>query len=281
MPAGDVPVGDARAGDARATDLPAGDVAAGAPLTGSVALVTGARRGIGRATALRLGALGARVAVTDLAVDSELDELAGAVEGIPVAADLSKPGEIAALVSRVESKLGPADVCVANAAAMSMGAFAAAERRKWWHQIDVNLSGTFHLLQAVLPGMRRLGHGRIVVMTSEWGVIGWPNASGYAASKAGLIALVKTLGRELGPEGILVNAVAPSVVDTAQLDVDARDAGVSGEEIRARYAERIPLGRVAEPAEIAATVAFLAGPGGSAFAGQILQPGGGATRTRA
>ena len=256
-------------------------VAADAPLAGSVALVTGARRGIGRAAALRLAELGARVAVTDLAAGSELEELAAAVHGIAVAADMSEPDDIAALVSRVESELGPVEICVANAADMTMGAFATVDRREWWRQVDVNLSGTFHLVQAVLPGMRRLGRGRIVVMTSEWGVIGWPNATGYAASKAGLIALVKTLGRELGPEGILVNALAPSVVDTPQLDVDARDAGVSGEEIRARYARRIPLGRVAEPDEIAATVAFLAGPGGSGFAGQILQPGGGATRTRA
>lgn len=258
-----------------------GEVAADAPLQGSVALVTGARRGIGRATALRLGGLGARVAVTDLAAGPELDELADAVHGIAVAADMSKPGEIGALVSRVESEVGAIELCVSNAAAMRMGAFVSMDRREWWHQIDVNLSGTFHLVQAVLPGMRRLGRGRIVVMTSEWGVIGWPNATGYAASKAGLIALVKTLGRELGAEGILVNALAPSVVDTPQLDVDARDAGVSSAEIRARYARRIPLGRVAEPEEIAATVAFLAGPGGSAFAGQIVQPGGGATRTRA
>ena len=79
----------------------------------------------------------------------------------------------------------------------------------WWQVVDTNLGGTFHLVQAVLPGMRRRGGGRIVVISSEWGVIGWPRRTAYAASKAGLISLVKTLGRELAPEGILVNADRP------------------------------------------------------------------------
>jgi NAD(P)-dependent dehydrogenase (short-subunit alcohol dehydrogenase family) len=126
--------------------------------------------------------------------------------------------------------------------------------------------------------MRSRGTGRIVIIASEFGVVGWINATAYAASKAGLISLTKTLGRELGPEGILVNAIAPGIMDTPQLDVDAADAGVSPEEIRRRYADESPIGRIGRPEEIAATVAFLAGDGATALTGQILQPNGGTTR---
>jgi 2-hydroxycyclohexanecarboxyl-CoA dehydrogenase len=133
-------------------------------------------------------------------------------------------------------------------------------------------------VRAVLPGMRRRGGGRIVIIASEFGVVGWPNATAYSASKTGLISLTKTLGRELGPEGILVNAVAPGIMDTPQLDVDAEDAGVSPEEIRRRYAADSPMGRIGRPEEIAALVAFLGSDGAGALVGQILQPNGGTTR---
>ena len=129
--------------------------------------------------------------------------------------------------------------------------------------------------------MRALGGGRIVVIASEWGVIGQANATAYAASKAGLIALTKGLARELGPQGVAANAVAPSYVDTEQLRVDAEDAGIGLEELRSRYRERMPVGRLATPEDIAATVSFLASPGAGAFTGQVLQPNGGTTRARA
>ncbi len=185
------------------------------------------------------------------------------------------------MIRAVADALGPVDVLVANAAAMAMSPFLGADRGQWWHQIDVNLTGHFRLIQAVLPGMRAAGHGRIVIIASGWGVIGHPNATAYAASKAGLIALTKGLGRELGPQGILTNAIAPSFIDTEQLQVDADDAGITLEAMRQRYREQIPVHRLATPQEIAGAVAFLAGPGGSAVIGQVLQPNGGVTRTRA
>jgi 2-hydroxycyclohexanecarboxyl-CoA dehydrogenase len=185
------------------------------------------------------------------------------------------------MVRVVASRLGPVEVLVANAAAMSMSPFLESGFGEWWRQIDVNLSGHFRLIQAVIPGMRALGHGRIVIVSSGWGVIGHPNATAYAASKAGLIALTKGLGRELGPQGILTNAIAPSFIDTSQLQVDADDAGLSLDEMRRVYREQIPVRRLASPEDIAAAVAFLAGPGSSAIVGQILQPSGGVTRTRA
>ena len=130
--------------------------------------------------------------------------------------------------------------------------------------------------------MRRRGGGRIVVVSSEWGVTGWPGATAYAASKAGLISLTKTLGRELAPEGIIVNALAPGVTDTPQLEVDARDAGVElGEHARQRYAEDIPLGRIGTAEEMAEVVALLADFRLSAMVGQVVQANGGSTRGRA
>lgn len=246
-----------------------------------VALVTGAAQGLGRAIALRLAAEGFAVAANDITAGERLTGLAAEIGGMAVPADISAPGAAPAMVRAVADALGPVDVLVANAAAMAMSPFLEAGPGQWWHQIDVNLTGHFRLIQAVLPGMRAKGHGRIVIITSGWGVTGHPNATAYAASKAGLIALTKGLGRELGPQGILANAIAPSFIDTEQLRVDAEDAGITLEEMRQRYREQIPVRRLATPEEIAGAVAFLTGPGSSAVVGQILQPNGGVTRTRA
>jgi 2-hydroxycyclohexanecarboxyl-CoA dehydrogenase len=246
-----------------------------------VALVTGAAQGLGRAVALRLAADGFKVAVNDIADDGRLTDLAKIIGGITVPADIADPAAGPALVQAVASRLGPVQVLVANAAAMSMSPFLESEPDQWWHQIDVNLSGHFRIIQAVIPGMRALGHGRIVIVSSGWGVIGHQNATAYAASKAGLIALTKGLGRELGPQGILTNAIAPSFIDTEQLRVDAEDAGITLDEMRQRYREVIPVRELASPEDIAAAVSFLAGPRSSAVVGQVLQPSGGVTRTRA
>jgi 2-hydroxycyclohexanecarboxyl-CoA dehydrogenase len=246
-----------------------------------VALITGAGQGLGHATALRLAADGFTVAVNDLTDDGRLTDLAERTGGLAFVADISDPVAAPAMVRAVADRLGPVEVLVANAAAMAMSPFLESKPDEWWHQIDVNLSGHFRIIQAVIPGMRVLGHGRIVIISSGWGVIGHPNATAYAASKAGLIALAKGLGRELGPQGILTNAIAPSFIDTEQLQVDADDAGITLDEMRRVYSELIPVRQLASPEDIAAAVAFLAGPGSSAVVGQILQPNGGVTRTRA
>ena len=246
-----------------------------------VALVTGAAQGLGHATALRLAADGFAVAVNDIADDGRLTDLAGQIGGMAVPADIADPAAGPAIAGAVASQLGPVQVLVANAAAMAMSPFLESKPEDWWHQIDVNLSGHFRLIQAVVPGMRARGHGRIVIISSGWGVIGHPNATAYAASKAGLIALAKGLGRELGPQGILTNAVAPSYIDTEQLRVDADDLGISLDNMRDRYRALVPIHQLASPEQIAATVAFLAGPGSTALVGQVLQPSGGVTRTRA
>jgi NAD(P)-dependent dehydrogenase (short-subunit alcohol dehydrogenase family) len=250
-------------------------------LQSKVALVSGAGQGLGRAVALRIAGEGARVAVNDRVASERVDEVVQETQGVAAIADVSDPDAVDRMVARVESALGDVDVLVANHAYMSMAPFTEHEPADWWRNIDVNLSGTFFLVRAVLPGMRRRGRGRIVIIASEFGVVGWPNATAYAASKTGLISLTKTLGRELAPEGVLVNAIAPGIMDTPQLDVDAADAGVSPEEIRRRYAAETPIGRIGRPEEIAALVAFLASDAAGAFVGQILQPNGGTTRALA
>ncbi|MHA0288555.1 SDR family NAD(P)-dependent oxidoreductase [Mycobacterium sp. C3-094] len=249
-------------------------------LTGRVALITGAGQGMGVAHARRLAAAGATVAVNDLHETAELIELARSIRGFAVPGDVSDPAECVRIADAVADKCGRLDVLVANHAYMTMAPLLDHDGADWWNVVDTNLGGTFFLIQAVLPHMRRRGEGRIVVITSEWGVTGWPEATAYAASKAGLISLVKTLGRELAPEGIIVNGVAPGVTDTPQLQVDAAAAGVDLATVHARYAGAIPLGRIGDPDEIAAAVELLADFEVSAVVGQVLSCNGGSTRSR-
>jgi NAD(P)-dependent dehydrogenase (short-subunit alcohol dehydrogenase family) len=117
----------------------------------------------------------------------------------------------------------------------------------------------------------------MVALSSEWGQIGWPRATAYSASKAGVISLTKALARQLGPSGITVNAVAPGAIDTPQLEVDAGDLGRSLAETKRLYASATPLGRIGRPEEVAATVAFLASEQAGSLTGQVLAPNGGTT----
>ncbi|MDX1882943.1 SDR family NAD(P)-dependent oxidoreductase [Mycolicibacterium sp. 120270] len=245
-----------------------------------VALVSGATQGIGAAIAERLAAEGASVGINGPELDHRMDAMVTATGGFAAPADVSNPDAVAAMVGEIERTRGPVDILVCNAAYMTMGPFVDHPDEDWWKVVDTNLSGTVYLVQAVLSGMRRRGGGNIVIIASEWGVIGWPNAGAYSASKAGLIALTKSLGRELAPENITVNAVAPGIIDTPQLEVDADDAGITLAEMHERYAREIPLGRIGRPDDIAATVSLLARDGLRAFVGQTVQINGGTTRCR-
>jgi NAD(P)-dependent dehydrogenase (short-subunit alcohol dehydrogenase family) len=230
--------------------------------TRPVALVTGAAGGLGLAIVAALEGAGWAVAGATHRSGS-------------YAADLADPDAAGPLVARVLERLGRLDLLVANHAYMSMGPVDAHPLEDWWRVVETNLSGSFRLARAAAPALVS-ARGSIVFVSSEWGISGWPLASAYAASKAGLIGLTKALARELAPE-VRVNAIAPGVVDTPQLEVDARAAGVALDEMRRRYAAASPLGRIASPAEVAASVAFLASPGGAYYTGQVLQPNGGTT----
>jgi 2-hydroxycyclohexanecarboxyl-CoA dehydrogenase len=247
-------------------------------LDGTVCLVTGAAQGIGRGIATRLAREGAHVAVNARLDDQRLKNVVAEMGGTPAPADIADHVAVARMVRDVESKLGPVEVLVCNAARMTMLPFLDQDPDQWWEQIDVNLTGHMDVIAAVLPGMRRLGRGRIVLISSLWGPTGWENASGYAASKSALIALGRSLGRELAPERIYVSIIAPGIIDTPQLQVDADDAGVTLEEMHAIYARNIPAGRIGVPDDIAKTVVFLATESARAYIGQTLHPNGGEVR---
>lgn len=252
-----------------------------ANLTGKVALVTGAAQGMGASHARRLAADGATVVLNDRVASTALRGIAEEIGGHSMAADMHDPNAIANLVADIEARFGSLDVLVANHAYMSMSPFLEHDPDDWWKVVDTNLGGTFHLIQAAVPGMRRRGSGRVIVITSGWGVTGWPQATAYAASKAGLIALVKTLGRELAPDGIIVNGIAPGVIDTPQLQVDADAAKVPLDEVKQKYATAIPIGRIGTPAEISSAVSLLADFRIQSLVGQIVQINGGETSVRA
>jgi NAD(P)-dependent dehydrogenase (short-subunit alcohol dehydrogenase family) len=237
----------------------------------STALVTGAGQGMGAAIATRLAADGHAVAVNDI-VPENAQATAQRIGGYAYPFDVADPGAAAAAVEAI----GAVDILVANHAYMTMAPFEKSDDLD--RTIAVNLLGTANLLELTAPGMVERGYGRVVVIASEWGVIGWPNATAYAASKGGLIGLVKSAARALGPHGVAVNAVAPGITDTPQLQVDADDAGISLAEMIERYAEDVPLGRVGRPEDIAAVVSFLCSDAAIALVGQVLQPNGGTTR---
>lgn len=251
------------------------------PVLSGTALVTGATQGIGAAIARRLSRDGARVAVNDIRPSAAMDRIVAEVDGIAVPADISDRSQVDAMVASLDATDSPVTILVCNAAYMSMHPFLDHPLDDWWKVVNTNLTGGFNLIQAVLPGMRARGGGRIVVLSSYWGVVGWPEATAYAASKAGLISLTKCLGRELAPDGIAVNAVAPGVIATDQLRVDADAAGVSLDEMHRRYAAGIPMGRVGQPDEVAAAVAFLARPDIGVMIGQTVHVNGGEIRSRA
>jgi NAD(P)-dependent dehydrogenase (short-subunit alcohol dehydrogenase family) len=233
-----------------------------------VALVTGAATGIGAATADLLEERGYAVARNHL--PGQL------VAGYSAEADVSDPAAVGRMVGDVTRDLGPVSVLVANAAHMVMGEIGQVGAGEFWRVVNTNLTGTFACIRACAPAMAEQRFGRIVNVASDWGRTGWPRATAYAASKAGVISLTKATALELGPHGITVNAVTPGIVDTPQLQVDADDAGVPLEQILETYAAEVPLGRVAQPRDIAEVIAHLASDVAATITGQIIPVNGGA-----
>jgi NAD(P)-dependent dehydrogenase (short-subunit alcohol dehydrogenase family) len=213
-----------------------------------VAIVSGAAGGLGRPIAERLAADGFSVAGFDLEVD------------------VTDPAAVREFVASVEG--GAPDVVVTAAGVQRIGASEAVEAADWQHVLDVNLTGTWNVIQAALPGMLERGEGRIVTISSEVGLGGLPGYAAYAASKGGVIALTKSLARELAPRGICVNSVAPGPIEAGML---LGKPAHSDEWLAAN----VPIGRFGQPSEVAACVGLLAGPEGGYFVGQVLSPNGG------
>jgi 3-oxoacyl-[acyl-carrier protein] reductase len=214
-----------------------------------VVLVTGASSGIGRATALRFGAAGYRVAVNYAHDSDAAAEVAGRTDGRAYRADVADADAVAAMVSAIEVDLGPIDVAVCNAGFYQERRLEDVDDALWERSLRVMLGGCFHVARAVVPRMRERGAGSIVTIASELAFIGGTGITHYVAAKAAIVGLTRSLARELGP-AIRVNAVAPGAVDTPLLP--DRDRGPT-------YTDTLPLRRIGRPEEIAEVVFALAG----------------------
>ena len=239
------------------------------------ALVTGAAGGIGRAIAVRLAADGHRVAVCDR--DARVEETAALVEGAFGVFDIGERQQVREGVAALVAEVGPIDVLVSNAGIVDQihPALGFTRRRVGAASLRVNLSGAFWCCQEVCGGMAERGFGRVVVISSGAAEGGLPGQVAYAASKAGLLGMVRTLAVELGRVGVTVNAVLPGLIGTEKVMA-------MPEKIRAAAVRRTALGRVGEMDEVAALVSFLASNGAGYLTGACIPiDGGGGLNTLA
>jgi len=254
-------------------------------LEGRVAIVTGARRGIGRAECHALGREGARVVAADIVLGEELDSLIADIEGmggsaIALKVDVSAPSDVSAMVDRSIATFGRVDILVNNAA-LTGAEYAGPERMiphlaesEWRSMLDVNLTGSFLCMKYTVPHMINRGWGRIINTSSIVGQVGGAMGDAhYAASKAGIIGLTKSAAKELGQYGITVIAVAPGYVDTETL----RESMT--EETASLARSQVPVGRFGRPEELGALVAFLASEQSAYLSGAVIDFNGGGGRS--
>jgi 3-oxoacyl-[acyl-carrier protein] reductase len=227
---------------------------------GRVVLITGGNRGIGLACARAFADLGDRVAVTYRA-----EPVAGFLS---VRCDVSSPEDVDGAFRDVEEQLGKVEVLVANAGITKDNLVLRMGDDDFVSVVDTNLTGAFRVVKRAVPGMLRARQGRIILMSSVVGLLGSGGQVNYAASKAGLIGLARSLARELGSRGITVNVVAPGFVET---DMTA----ALPEERRAEILHAVPLGRMAAPAEVAGVVTWLASPAAAYVTGAVIPVDGG------
>jgi 3-oxoacyl-[acyl-carrier protein] reductase len=239
-------------------------------LNGEVALVTGATRGIGAAIADRLSRDGARVIGTATTPEgaARIGERMAALGGRGAVLDVVNPDSVAAVLADIEAKEGAISILCNNAGITRDTLLLRMKEEDWDAVIDTNLASVFRLSKAVLRGMMKVRKGRIVSITSVVGLTGNPGQANYAAAKAGIIGFTKSLAREVGSRGITVNAIAPGFIDTDMTKALA-------EAQRASLNAQIPLGRLGQPADIAAAVAFLCSADGAYITGETLHVNGG------
>lgn len=257
-----------------ADDMPEASVGVCKPymfsLAGRTAIVTGAATGIGQAIAVRLADAGATVAVVDLNLAGAQQAAASLPNGaFAVEADVSNAASVGHAVDQVMQQTGRIDILVNNAGIAGPAAFIWEQTdENWQRNIAINLTGVFNFCRAVVPHMRTRGYGRIVNVASIAGKEGNPRMVPYSATKAGVIGLTKSLGKELATDGICVNAVSPAVVQTQILDQ------LTPEQV-AYMTDKIPMKRTARPEEIANVVHFLASTECSFVTAQCYDASGG------
>jgi 3-oxoacyl-[acyl-carrier protein] reductase len=239
-------------------------------LNGEIALVTGATRGIGAAIAERLARDGARVIGTATTAEGAARISANLAPsgGRGLVLDVVKQDSIEAVIEDIEAKEGAVGILCNNAGITRDTLLLRMKEEDWDAVLDTNLASVFKLSKAVLRGMMKARKGRIVSITSIVGLTGNPGQANYAAAKAGILGFTKSLAREVGSRGITVNAVAPGFIDTDMTRALA-------EAQRAALNTQIPLGRLGQPADIAAAVAFLCSPDGAYITGETLHVNGG------
>ncbi len=242
-------------------------------LEGKVALITGAARGIGKSIALKFAQEGANIAFTDLNRDENMEATEKELEALGVmakgyasnAADFAQTEEV---VSKVKEDFGRIDILVNNAGITKDGLMMRMSEAQWDAVIAVNLKSAFNFIHAVLPIMMRQRGGSIINMASVVGVHGNAGQANYAASKAGLIALAKSIAQEVGSRGIRANAIAPGFIETAM-------TAALPDEVRKEWALKIPLRRAGQVEDIANVATFLASDMSSYVSGQVIQVDGG------
>jgi len=239
-------------------------------LNGEIALVTGATRGIGAAIADRLARDGARVIGTATTAEgaARISATLSALGGRGAVLDVVKPDSIEAVLEDIEAKEGAVGILCNNAGITRDTLLLRMKEEDWDAVLDTNLASVFRLSKAVLRGMMKARKGRIVSITSVVGLTGNPGQANYAAAKAGILGFTKSLAREVGSRGITVNAIAPGFIDTDMTRALA-------EAQRAALTTQIPLGRLGQPADIAAAVAFLCSPDAAYITGETLHVNGG------
>ena len=247
-------------------------------LSGRVAVVTGAARGIGAAIAGALGASGAALAIWDVDADgasaqAEAVAVDHGVKTLGLGVDITAITAVDAAVDTVVRELGPIDILVNNAGVDVIKPFLDSQEAEWERIVAVNLKGTVLCCHRVAPGLVERGRGAIVNIGSDAGRVGSSGEAVYSASKGGVIALTKTLARELAPRGVRVNCVCPGPTDTALLD---QLADVS-QKLYDSLTRAIPLRRIAQPDDIAPAVVFLASDAAAYITGQTLSVSGGLT----